>query len=715
MRLLKCNRICLRKFVFCRKFQIVYISKKQKSIVKIIIVFVSVFLGIIPYLYGQVTFVERNKFGVYGFGMFQQHLVDFKNLPGIPSCCDGFKNSTGTGFSLGLLSDVPLNRRIGLQFRAGFAQKRVLLQREQNEVIHIDRLPFPGTFRQSIDTKINSLIFEPILTFTLTNQLFFGAGPWMGITTSSSYYQKEEVVVPEQGGVFIENQQRIRNEVRGSLLQLRSTSFGTCAGLWVEIPLSSSKKFFLTPEIFYVGTFTPVLTDISWNTINSFRYGISFKYSPDPIEIQPEILKKPNEIVEQYKVQTEKDTLDTLQRIQNKNESKKTYLLSPDIEVMKVILVTDTGKKSLEYTIQKKVSVDFFPLLQTVFFEEQKSTIPSRYQQLLPQEVLSFSLDSVLKISTIERYYSLLNIVGYKMYQNDSLRINVKGYTNSTTEKATKNIGYNRAVSIAEYLQTVWKISAKRITIENAGSHSLFSHFLTEKEIKEESQKAEINFLNDSEYDGVFVVDSSKSISPSLTMLTTELEKSDSIVRWTIQFVSSSNEVIKEVSGTGDFPEILLFNSKELLSYGNDKSIEVIATLKDTNEIEYHTLLKTLNVQTSEKLLQTLKRADSASIEYEVLFEFNNYQLNESSRKNVEFLQKILPTTFTIEAIGSTDNSGSEEYNIHLSSLRANQIQPLLSNRSIHSMGIGKQQPRFPNNLPEGRSYSRTATIILKK
>jgi len=683
--------------------------------VKIAIFIVSIFLSIVPYLHSQVTFVERNKYGVYGYGMFQQHLVDFKNLPGIPSCCDGFKNSTGTGFSVGLMSDIPLNRRIGLQFRAGFAQKSVLLQREQNEVIHIDRLPFPGTFRQSINTKINSLIFEPILTFTLTNQLFFGAGPWMGITTSSSYYQKEQVVVPEQGGVFIENQQQIRNEVRGSLLQLRSTSFGTCAGLWVEIPLSSNKKFFLTPEIFYVGTFTPVLTDISWNTINSFRYGISFKYSPEPVEIQPEILKKPNEIVEQYIEQTEKDTIDTLHRIQNKTERKKTYILSPDIEVMNVILSSATGKKSFEYTIQKKVSVDFYPLFHTVFFEEQKSTIPARYQQLLQKEVQSFSLDSILKISTLERYLSLLNIVGYKMSQNDSLRIKVKGYSNSTTEKATKNIGYNRAVSIAEYLQNIWNISAKRITIENAGSHSLYSHFLTEKEIKEESQKAEINFDNDSEYDGIFVVDSSKSISPSLTMLTTELKKSDSIVRWTIQFVSSSNVVVKEVSGTGDFPELLVFDSKDLLSNNNDRNVEVIATMKDTNEIEYQTSLESLQLLTSEKLLQTLQRADSAKIEYEILFEFNKHELNESSRKNVQFLQKILPNNFSIESIGSTDNSGSDDYNLHLSSLRANQIQPLLSNRSIHSMGIGKRQPRFPNHLPEGRSYSRTATIILKK
>jgi len=683
--------------------------------VKKAVLVVYTFILLVVNLHSQVTYVERNKYGLYGYGMFQQHLVDFKNLPGIPSCCDGFKNTTGTGYSFGLMSDIPFNRRIGLQFRGGFTQKSVLLQREQNEVIHIDRMPFPGTFRQSIDTKIRSITLEPILTFTLMNQLFFGAGPWMGITTSSSYYQKEEVVYPEQGGVFIENQQRIRNEVRGSLLQLRSTSFGTCAGLWVEIPLNNSKKLFLSPEIFYVGTFTPVLTDISWNTINSFRYGISFKYSPEAIEIQPEILKKPSEIVEQYQEQIEEESIDLLSERNSGIQIRKQYLLSPEIKFFKVLLSSSSGKKIFEYAIQHNVSVDFYPLLQTVFFEEQKSSIPVRYKQLTSKQVKEFSLDSLLRIPTLERYYSLLNIIGYKLTQNDTLKIKLRGFTNTTSEKSSKSLAINRANCIADYLKSVWNIAPDRIIVENAGPFILQSQFLTEQEIKEESQKVTINVMNDEDYDGLFVVDSTKTITPSLTMLATEFDKTDSIIHWTIQFVSSSNEVIKEVSGSGTFPEILVVDSKELLSLAKDSTIEVIAQLQDTNEVEYQTTLDIIKLQTSESLLQTLKRADSATIEYEVLFEFNEHTLNESARKNVQFLQKIVPSTFTIEAIGSTDNSGSEEYNMNLSSLRANEIQPLLSNRSIHSMGVGKQQHRFPNNVPEGRSYSRITTIILKK
>ena len=678
-------------------------------------IYISTCLLLVIQLHSQVTYVERNKYGVYGYGMFQQHLVDFKNLPGIPSCCDGFKNTTGTGYSFGLMSDIPFNRRIGLQFRAGFAQKSVLLQREQNEVIHIDRMPFPGTFRQSIDTKINSFIIEPMLTFTLMNQLYFGAGPWMGITSSSSYYQKEEVVFPEQGGVFIENQLPIRNEVRGSLLQLRSTSFGTCAGLWVEIPLTRNKKFFLSPEIFYVGTFTPVLTDISWNTINSFRYGISFKYSPESINIQPEIIKKPTEIVEQYIEQYEDTTLGTVSKKYTGSLNRKKYLLSPDIQFIKVLVASSTGMKTFDYSIVNTVAVDFSPLLQTVFFDENTTTIPTRYKQLSPKEVQEFSVDSLMRLSTLDRYYSLLNIVGHKLILNDSLSIKLRGFTNASSEKGAKRLAINRANSIAEYLKSVWSISHERISIENAGSFTLESQFLTEQEIKEESQKVEILMRNDSEFDGIFVVDSTKTISPPLTMLTTDMDKIDSIVGWKIQFISSSNVVVKEVSGSGAFPELLVVDSKDLLTNSRDSTLEVIAHLKDTNDVEFETTVDVLKVQTSEKLRQTLKRADSAKIEFEVLFEFNEYTLKESSRKNVQFLQKILPSTFTIDAIGSTDNSGSDEYNMNLSSLRANQIQPILSNRSIHSMGIGKQNDRFPNNLPEGRCYSRITTIILKK
>ncbi len=97
-----------------------------------------------------------------------------------------------------------------------------------------------------------------------------------------------------------------------------------------------------------------------------------------------------------------------------------------------------------------------------------------------------------------------------------------------------------------------------------------------------------------------------------------------------------------------------------------------------------------------------------------ILFDFNESTLLESSKKELDKLAKILTENpdLNIEIIGHTDSIGSDDYNKELSMKRAisvsNYIASLgISNERMSCKGIGSSLPLLPNNSEENRAKNR--------
>jgi outer membrane protein OmpA-like peptidoglycan-associated protein len=103
-----------------------------------------------------------------------------------------------------------------------------------------------------------------------------------------------------------------------------------------------------------------------------------------------------------------------------------------------------------------------------------------------------------------------------------------------------------------------------------------------------------------------------------------------------------------------------------------------------------------------------------------LLFAFDSYNLNETSRANLDKLSEILKkyddTNILIE--GHTDNVGSDDYNKKLSDNRADEVADYLKNDGvmssrITSTGYGESQPVMDNATEEGRANNRRVDIAI--
>lgn len=92
-----------------------------------------------------------------------------------------------------------------------------------------------------------------------------------------------------------------------------------------------------------------------------------------------------------------------------------------------------------------------------------------------------------------------------------------------------------------------------------------------------------------------------------------------------------------------------------------------------------------------------------------ILYEYDSYQINETSKKELDKLITILQKNKTIgvELSSHTDDIGSDKFNLTLSQKRANAAVAYIISKGIErnrvlAKGYGKTQPIAPNKLPNG-------------
>lgn len=112
-----------------------------------------------------------------------------------------------------------------------------------------------------------------------------------------------------------------------------------------------------------------------------------------------------------------------------------------------------------------------------------------------------------------------------------------------------------------------------------------------------------------------------------------------------------------------------------------------------------------------------------AIIQNDVLFDFNKFEIKDSTRKTItEFgntlLQNIDSLNLSIRIVGHTDDVGSIEHNQKLSKKRAEAVSNILvqcgiSKDKIITIGKGKDEPIANNNTSTGRAKNRRVEIII--
>lgn len=103
-----------------------------------------------------------------------------------------------------------------------------------------------------------------------------------------------------------------------------------------------------------------------------------------------------------------------------------------------------------------------------------------------------------------------------------------------------------------------------------------------------------------------------------------------------------------------------------------------------------------------------------------LLFDVNKAELKAASKTNLTNLAGILnkypDTNILLE--GHTDSTGSEEWNLELSKLRAQSVENYLAGQKVMEsrftdMGYGESQPIASNDTAEGRAANRRVEVAI--
>jgi len=104
---------------------------------------------------------------------------------------------------------------------------------------------------------------------------------------------------------------------------------------------------------------------------------------------------------------------------------------------------------------------------------------------------------------------------------------------------------------------------------------------------------------------------------------------------------------------------------------------------------------------------------------YGILFDLDKSTLQIESTKQLQHLVTLLKNNpdLMLEVQGHTDDQGSDDYNLRLSQLRAENVVAYLGLFGIDSnrlapKGYGESKPVIPNTTEEGRAKNRRVELV---
>lgn len=375
--------------------------------------------------------------------------------------------------------------------------------------------------------------------------------------------------------------------------------------------------------------------------------------------------------------------------------------------------------------LEEVVTISLYPILNYVFFDEGSATIPSRYILFKsPAETKNFS-DERIPGGTLEKYYHMLNIVGYRLNKYPQAKIVVRGCNDqgSASEKAP-GLSAKRAQIVYDYLKNIWGISPDRMQL--VGDKNLPDVVSNLKDSLGIVENRRTEILCD-EWEVLRpILDKDPKRFPQPETMTFVMENGidNNIVGSRRIEITHNGKPWKTLSDIGNDAKSTpwdWFNEDMELPAKKDESpfeARLIVTSKAGKECVSDPIkIAVKQVSTEDKaiVLNDDKTQETYNL---ILFPFNSYE--PGNRNNLILTEYVFPRVFAtteVTIVGHTDVVGMFDYNKRLSGNRANAAAQAITKekkgkfKNLNSSGVGEDEPLYTNDLPEGRFYNRTVQI----
>ncbi len=377
------------------------------------------------------------------------------------------------------------------------------------------------------------------------------------------------------------------------------------------------------------------------------------------------------------------------------------------------VLRGTTGHRGLQ--IEELVTRETVPLLNYVFFEENDSQIPRRYNLLSAEQAQSYRIDG-LSDGTIERYHHLLNIIALRMQQRPAATVTLTGTTDGSE---AQTVAESRARSVAAYLTDTWGIDATRIKVVSRGLPDAASTSRS-AEGRAENRRVEIDSPDADLLAPIETSKIEKMLSPPDVRFYPSISAEAGLERWLFE-VKQGNRILRDSDGYTTYPDSIVWNWRDL--QGNlpgDDTLRFTLYAKDAQGSEVTTAPQVIPVQVLTLDRKNVEKLPGRTLEKIslILFDFDRFELGARNAAILSQAATRLREQSTMVIRGYTDAMGDDRYKQGLSERRASAVRDELQRRipagAMRSEGVGESNLLFDNGLPEGRFYCRTVQILIE-
>lgn len=629
------------------------------------------------------------------------HSSEFKDMPGVNSCCDQFTGGNGFGYNFNFRYEYGIYENLYLG--AGFGYRINSADLSFNET-----RPFNFTGNDLVQGQVEHKIATELSTIGLTiggryhftNELYSFLGYRYGIINQSNYTQTEELITPKEYGTF-SNGSRLWTNANGTF---EANNINSIEGeIGYQLPLSG-KNLKIIPTLNFSLGLTNLLSDSSWKA-NQIMAGVRVQFDLFNNKIEEPELDN-NQIPESLNISEDIayfDESELLAEVNKKDES--------EIIVKPVVRKDGTQINSNKLVLEEILSTRMLPILNYIFFDHNSYDIPIRYIKFNSDSVKMFSINDMFNQNTLDIYHNILNIVGQRLKKNSDAKISIYGYrSDKNEEKNNKVLSVERAKSIQDYLNSAWGISKDRLILKSGGLPPTASKGKSE-EYDEENRRVELKSDSDI-FEPLIMRDTLLKTAIDRIRFYTVIDTNIKVDNWEFEIYKDGKEIFSE-SSSGTPPFSIDWTPTENLNKYKDREeltyrLEIVSEDDETKTVSGKILVDVISIEDKIKKKSKDRRIDNYSL---ILFDFDSYEISDKNEEILEFIDSNIKKNSEIEISGYSDKIGNADYNKQLSEKRTLSVSEYFPANDTKTYPYGESILLFNNNLPEGRFYSRTVQI----
>ncbi len=369
----------------------------------------------------------------------------------------------------------------------------------------------------------------------------------------------------------------------------------------------------------------------------------------------------------------------------------------------------------LPIEMRRQIVARYIPIIPVVFFEQNQSQMPDRYELLdSPSAADAFSTAS-LPAEADQMHHHVLDVIGLRLREHPKARVTLTG-TTSEDESDRAALARQRAERVASYLHDIWGIESKRVNVQSRVSPAVASNSQY-AEGRAENQRVELEFSDEDVYSPVQLRSVEPVEKPEAIGFGVSVTASRTVSSWAMR-IRTPDATIKEFTGTGTPPQHLQWdltqNDREIalsrgeVDYSMDLTDDLGRSVSSTPRPIPLRLDTTVSVRTSASL-----KANTAEFLL-VTFDYNRAVLTSRGRRELRTILERIGDSSSVEITGYTDELGDAQRNRELAEQRARLVATMLpKNVEVTARGADPAEAPYSGKLPEGRFLSRTVRVVI--